>query len=976
MALVTALVAAVGLTGFTATVATFAIRTVLSIGVSKLIGNRLGSKAAGAEPAGSRVQLPPATDNKLPVIYGSAFVGPIITDAKISADQKTMWYVCTFAEHTDTTAGSGYTFDQLFYDGKLVTFGAGDYGGNNKVVSLTTNTQGGGTVDTKVNGNLWIYLFPNGVAGSQAGGNTGSTSAVTIMSDSNIPINQRWNEPAIYTNNGQSVQMSNCAFAIIKVVFNENAGTTQIGALSAKITNTLTKPGSVIKDYLLNSRYGCGIPLANIDTASLTTLDTYSDLPVYYTPQGGGPLTSQVRYRVNGPLDTGQDCLTNLQLLVDSCDSWLQYSELTGKWKVVINQSYTEAGETLSSLYSVDNDNLVGGIDISPIDLNASYNQLEVQYPNENIKDQTDFIFVNLFTEYPSLISENEPLNKLTLQSQIMNNFVQAKFIGIRRLLQAREDLVISFATDYSGIQVEAGDVIKVTLSQYGWTNKLFRVSNVTEEKYPDGNLGARLVAFEYNDSIYDDDLDITDFVPADNTGLTDPNIISTPDAPQILVNDLGTIDTFQVFGNVPDTGLVTNLDFNFGTDSNVSNHTFYSTVNNANGIPLTNSDSANSVYNTYVVDVSTLPTGNYYWSLTARNRFVGVDSNASNVVNWNGTNVSTPSATTFCNATSNGTIITSDALPFGGTGNSFIGSFAKAFLKSYDLEVVSGTGQFAANTRITSFTSNTQYTINNVPTVALSNACIKFVGGGIFGNNIQANTVTGNNIQTNTVTGNNIQSNTITYNNLGNTVVALGPLANYTYQVPNQFANTVTLPVNVSTFGNIATGNFDAPKFINSTYSGGGGLHPYADGNATTAMGYTANSTSAYQPAFASQLTLYNGDLNWYCLEYDSFANTVSTNERLFISVEHQFFANADCVIQLAPFITFTAYPGLAVINTAGSLFTQILPAGAPMYSDIETSIFGANTIDGGGVMIRLLTSSANVVAISGGLSLTKSKL
>ena len=944
MAFVTALVAAIGLTGFGAAVATFAIRTVLSIGISKLIGNRAGTKAAGAEPSGSRVQLPPATDNKLPVVYGTAFIGPAITDAKISNDQKTMWYCCTLAEHTDTTAGSGYSFDEIYYDGKLVTFGAGDYGGNNKVVSLTTNTQGGGTVDTKVNGNLFIYVFPNGVAGSQPNGNTGSTDAVTIMSDVNIPAGQAWNG-TIYTSGGQSVQMANTAFAIIKVIFNENAGTTSIGSLNVKLTNTLTKPGSVIKDYLLNSRYGCGIPLANIDTASLTALDTYSDLPVYYTPAGGGPLTSQVRYRVNGPVDSGQDCLTNLQFLVDVCDSWLQYSELTGKWKVVINQSYTEAGQTLNDLYSVDNDNLIGGIDVSPIDLNASYNQLEVQYPNTNIKDQTDYVFIDLFTEFPSLISENEPLNKLTMQSQIMNNFVQAKFIGIRRLLQAREDLVISFATDYSGIQIEAGDVIKVTLSQYGWTDKLFRVNNVTEEKYQDGNLGARLSAFEYNDSIYDDDLDITDFVPADNTGLTDPNIIGTPNAPTVTLEVANTIAQMQVVGNVPFTGLVTNLDFNVGSSSNSANHTFYTTVTNANGLPL--------VGNTLLtINSGDLSSNTYYWSVTARNRFVGVRSNASNSISWTGTNVTSYQTFAACNANSSGTLVTSDVI-----ANLSVGGF---------VTVTSGTGTLQANTRVANVVSNTQFNLNLVPTVALSNACIGITAGGIQGNNIQANTIVGN----------NIQSNTITYTNVGNTIIAQAPLVNYSYEIPNQFANTVTLPVNVSSFGNIATGNFDAPKFINSTYSGGGGLHPYADGNATTAMGYTANSTTAFQPALASQLALYNGDLNWYCLEYKSFGNAVSTSEQLAISLQHQFYANVDCVIQLAPFITFSAVPGLAVIDTAASLFTQILYEKAPMYSDIEISLIGSNAIDGGGAMIRLISGSANVVAVSGGISLTKSKI
>jgi hypothetical protein len=519
------------------------------------------------------------------------------------------------------------TFDQLYYDGKLAALSG------SSVTSLTTNTAGTPEVDTKISGNLDIYLFPNG---SSSGTNTGGLSAIDIMSDASIPVDQRWNQ-GIYTASGQSATMTNTAFVIVKVKYNQDAGTTALGAVTAKITNARTKPGDCIKDYLLNSRYGCGVPLSSINTASLTALNDYSDKPIIYTPMGGGPTTTQVRYRLNGPLDTTKNCLAILQEMVDACDSWMQYSELTGQWKVVINKAYDETPDaiTFNDLYSVTNNNLTEGIQVNPTDLNQTFNQVEYQYPNTNIKDQLDFIFIALQNDYPSLLSENEPLNKLTLKNDLVNNYVQAKFIAIRRILQGREDLIISFQTDYSGIQVEAGDVIKVTNEVYGWTDKLFRVSNVVEEKDAEGNLFARLTAFEYNATIYDDDLDITDFIPADNTGLQDPNIIAVPDAPVAVANVDTTLNFLNITGNVPNSGLVLNLDFNYGFDSNIANHLYYTTVNNSNGAPLIPN-------NTYTIDVNDIEqSGNIYWSTTARNRFVGVQSPASALAVWPGANVS-----------------------------------------------------------------------------------------------------------------------------------------------------------------------------------------------------------------------------------------------------------------------------------------------------------------------------------------------
>jgi len=152
------IIAALGLGAVGAAVVTFAVNIALTLGVSKLLSKRAGSQGDGGGSGGGRVQIPPATDNKIPVVYGSAFVGGPIIDAKISTDQKTMWYVIALAEHQDNQGGGGgsYTFGDIYYDGKLVTFSSGA-----AVASLTTNTTPAQT-DARVADNLFIYLFTNG----------------------------------------------------------------------------------------------------------------------------------------------------------------------------------------------------------------------------------------------------------------------------------------------------------------------------------------------------------------------------------------------------------------------------------------------------------------------------------------------------------------------------------------------------------------------------------------------------------------------------------------------------------------------------------------------------------------------------------------------------------------------------------------------------------------------------------------------
>jgi hypothetical protein len=610
------------------TIATAAVRLAGTLVISKLVANRANKSSVGAQDVGSRVQLGPATNNKLAPTYGTAFLAPTMTDAKITTDQKTMYYVFSFCEATTGTL----SFGKVLWNGKEVTLGLGEYGANNKIISLTTNATPP-QVDDTINGYAYIYGFING---SSSGVNTGGTSAITILQDAGIPVADRWTS---------TDTMTNTCFAIVKVIFNQDVQDVKSDPkLSVQITNTLTKPGMVLRDYMTDNIYGCGIDLANIDEPSLDALDVYSDETITYLPVGYPvtPAVTQPRYRIDGPVNTGDNCLSNLQNLVDACDSWLQYSELLGKWTIVMNKPYSGA---LDDLYKIDSSVLIGGIDINPIDLNQTYNSLEVQFPNSTINDQTGYKVVDMTTPGtawydPTLLSPNEPDNRLVIQYPQVNNYVRAVYLGVRRLLQSREDLSIVCNLDYSGIQVVAGDVVRVDLAEYGWgplpdaplnPSKLFRVSQVQETKTAEGFLGARITAFEYNGTIYGDNA-IQDFVEEPNTGLSDPNIIGIPGTPIVTLNTLansGAVTSFSVASTVPTSGSVLYMDFNYGNTSNTASHLLYKTVQSANGSPFSSGT-------TISIDVNDAPVGNYYLSTTARNDFAGRTSASSSLFNWN----------------------------------------------------------------------------------------------------------------------------------------------------------------------------------------------------------------------------------------------------------------------------------------------------------------------------------------------------
>lgn len=595
----------------------FGVRVLATYMVSGLLGNRDNNQPTPIQDNGSRVQLPPATDNKLPVIYGTSFVSPAIIDAKISLDNKTMWYVMALSETTDS---GSLSFNRAWWGDKELIFDTTD---KTRVVKWINSSD---QENTNVDGNMYVYFYKDG---SYNPVNT-SLSAIQVLQDANIAEEEQWTNSHL---------MSKTAFAIVKINYSQTSNIVGLEQFKVQLSNTLTKPGSVIKDYLLNDRYGCAIPLANIDQASLLELDDYSDITIPYT-NTLGVLTYQPRYRINGPVSTNNPCLTNLQQLVDACDSWLQWDETLGQWSVTINRSYLDY-TTYDDLFVVDSSNIIGGVDVTPVDLNSTYNQIEAQFPNNKIKDQTDYVYV---TVDPEDMSPNEPENKLTIQLPQVNNSVQAEYLATRRLIQSREDLIVNFTMDYSGIQLEAGDVIRVRHPVYGWgpidsnpTNldKLFRINQVSEVKDEAGNLGAKLSLVEYNDQVYQN-ISIHDYTPASNSGIPDPSWISQPGAPTVTMNDptsTSNVASFNVSATVPATGSVLYMDFYYGTSSDSSTHKLYKTVTPSNGRQFVNGE-------TVTIHVSDLPTGTYYWSVKARSATQSsssTPSNSSEPSSWSG---------------------------------------------------------------------------------------------------------------------------------------------------------------------------------------------------------------------------------------------------------------------------------------------------------------------------------------------------
>jgi hypothetical protein len=515
-----AIVAALVSKAFAATIMGQVIAFAINMVASSILSKIFAPSAPGQDNLnsqqpnpGNRQQLPPAGDNKLPVIYGTAYAGGVITDMSISSDNQDIYWVMSLCEVTNTeTGGSPDTinFGNVYWGGKKVNFNANGYSVDSLLDESTGETQ-------NVSGNMDIYLYRNG-SGSPT---NSSINAVDVMSASNLVY--KWNSTKL---------MSNTAFAIVHLKYNADRALTGLNQTRFQITNARKAPGDCFLDYLSSERYGAAIPLANINTTSLTALNTYSNASFTYTPYTGGSST-QPRFEFNGSLDTNLKIMQNIQAMSDCCDCLVKYNEVTGQWGVVTQTpSYTV-------VMDINDTKMIGGITVSPIDLNNSFNVIEVKFPDGSAKDSFNSATFDLATVAPTLLFANEPVNKQSVNLYLTNNNVTAQYLANRMLEAAREDLQIQVEINFIGLELEAGDVVTVTNANYGWSAKLFRINKVIQKFGDDGTVTASLYLMEYNPQVYDDK-NITQFTPSPNTGIGSPITFGTVPAP-VIVNALPT---------------------------------------------------------------------------------------------------------------------------------------------------------------------------------------------------------------------------------------------------------------------------------------------------------------------------------------------------------------------------------------------------------------------------------------------------
>jgi len=459
-----------GTLGIGATIGVALVAGGLGIATAKVLGPKVPSIQAAKDP-GVKVQLQPSTDNRVPVFYGRVNTGAIAVDAGIKNRNNTMVYAYVIGEKTDT---GSYTVNNIYRgDAKLNFTGA----------SVSSITDPNATSSNNVNGKMRCRVYAGNAQSSanQIFPATGKVAAQTLLSTID-----------------SSTNYEDLVYAIFEVDYDAENGLTGLGQITYDITNSLTNPANVLLDYCQNDRYGAGLSSSELDLPSFDDMFDYCSEQVDYISTANVTLQHN-RWQIDGMMSTYQPVKDNIDQICQASNTFFSYNPKRGSFSVVPNRAATTSEK--NAAYVFDNNNIIDKIDVASTELYSMYNSIEAEYPAVNQKDQTSTVYVAT----PGVDrNANEPDNGLNVRYDIVNDAPRVKNLANIDLRQSRVDQVLTFDADYSAIQVDVGDIVKVTEPTYNFSNKLYRVMRTVEKELPNSMLVVSVVLLEYSDDVYE----------------------------------------------------------------------------------------------------------------------------------------------------------------------------------------------------------------------------------------------------------------------------------------------------------------------------------------------------------------------------------------------------------------------------------------------------------------------------------------
>ena len=259
-----------------------------------------------------------------------------------------------------------------------------------------------------------------------------------------------------------------------------------------------------LRDYIVSDY---GLATDDIDDTLFASAANICDENV--TLAAGG---TEKRYTTNGSFTTASQPKDIIDDLLRAMGGTIWYAQ--GKWRV-------KAAAYTTPLVSFNEDDLRSGIKIhtrhSRRDnfntVRGVFRGAETNYQTSDYPEITSSVFVDIDGGDKSVID---------FDLGFTNTSTRAQRIAKIALYRNREQLTVSAAFGMKAFQVQIGDIVQLTNTRAGWTDKTFEVVNWSFTPQSDNGLVVSMDLREISSAVFDWDAEESAF-EFNNTTLADP---------------------------------------------------------------------------------------------------------------------------------------------------------------------------------------------------------------------------------------------------------------------------------------------------------------------------------------------------------------------------------------------------------------------------------------------------------------------
>ena len=389
----------------------------------------------------------------IPVIYGERLVGGTRVFIETSGTDNTYLYIALVLSE-----GEVNSIEEIRVDDKVVTFdGALTHGTVREVASSDGNFYKDSTSHIQVQAFLGKddQVASSVLSTLSSWGSNHKLSGICYLA-----LRFKWNQD-IFGGIPQ-VQAKVKGKKIVTLASN----------LSEQTASFSTNPAFCLLDYLRNERYGKGIATTDIDLQSF--YDASQVCVTQVTPFSGG---SDINiFDCNAVIDTSKKVLDNVRDIIRGMRGYLPYVQ--GKYKLVIETTGTAS-------VSLNEDDIIGGYALASPTKNSKFNRVIVSYINPDRNFQVDEVQFPPIDDSGLASADQHATMKTADGGFLLENrsdfrtitsTYQAEEMAEIILRRSREALGLSINCNFKAYELHIGEIVNVSLTSLGFSNKAFRV--------------------------------------------------------------------------------------------------------------------------------------------------------------------------------------------------------------------------------------------------------------------------------------------------------------------------------------------------------------------------------------------------------------------------------------------------------------------------------------------------------------------